>query len=93
MVCIGTAVRIHRFRLAVVIADRLPWQKGRAGIAHYTDVPVIGAVSHNPEMAITERHLGLIPSNEQQQAEKQINRIAQLINEQVDLDALINIAC
>ena len=66
--------------------------KLRDVIAHYTDVPVIGAVSHNPEMAITERHLGLIPSNEQQQAEEQIQRIASIINEQVDLDKLISIA-
>ena len=56
--------------------------KLRAVIEHYTDVPVIGAVAHNPEMAITERHLGLIPSNEQKQAAQQINRIAELVNQQ-----------
>lgn len=67
-------------------------KKLRDVIAHYTDVPVLGAVSHNPEIAITERHLGLIPSNEQQEAENQITRIAELIGEQVDLDALIKIA-
>ncbi|MEJ2142525.1 MAG: hydrogenobyrinic acid a,c-diamide synthase (glutamine-hydrolyzing) [Gammaproteobacteria bacterium] len=66
--------------------------KLRDVIAHYTDVPVIGAVSHDPEIAITERHLGLIPSNEQQQAEAQINQIANIISDQVDLDALIAIA-
>lgn len=67
-------------------------KKLRDVIAHYTNVPVIGAVAHNPEMAITERHLGLIPSNEQKQADEQISHIANIISEQVDLDALLKIA-
>lgn len=67
-------------------------KKLRDVITHYTDIPVIGAVAHNPEIAITERHLGLIPSNEKQQAEEQIMRIADIISEQVDLDALLTIA-
>lgn len=67
-------------------------QKLRDVIAHYTNVPVIGAVAHNPEIAITERHLGLIPSNEQNQADEQIRQIANIVSEQVDLDALLEIA-
>jgi len=67
-------------------------QKLKAVIEHYTDVPVIGAVQHNPELEITERHLGLVPSNESSIAEQKIEQIRSQINDQVDINALINIA-
>lgn len=66
--------------------------KLRAVIEHYTDVPVIGAVQRNPALKIQERHLGLIPSNEAAQVEKQIEQMAHIIADQVDLDALQTIA-
>ena len=66
--------------------------KLRAVIEHYTHIPVVGAVYHNPELEIKERHLGLIPSNENQQANKKIAQIGKLIAEQVDLDTLEQIA-
>ena len=67
-------------------------EKLKAVIEHYTNVPVIGAVQHNPELEITERHLGLVPSNESQIAEQKIEQIRQHINEQVDIDTIIAIA-
>jgi cobyrinic acid a,c-diamide synthase len=66
--------------------------KLRAVIEHYTDVPVIGAVARDSDMEILERHLGLIPSNEQQDAAQQIVRIGRSIEAQVDLDMLLAIA-
>ncbi|VAW91148.1 Protein similar to cobyrinic acid a,c-diamide synthetase clustered with dissimilatory sulfite reductase [hydrothermal vent metagenome] len=67
-------------------------EKLKAVIEHYTDVPVIGAVQHNPELEITERHLGLVPSNESQLAENKIEQIRQHVSNQVDIDAIIDIA-
>lgn len=58
----------------------------------YTDIPVLGAVHKHPEMQIEERHLGLMPSNEQQQAHQQIQKIAHLVEQQVDLQQLIHIS-
>ncbi len=66
--------------------------KLRAVIEHYTDAVVVGAVSRNSDLEITERHLGLIPSNENQHADSYIETISQLIKDQVDLDALRKIA-
>lgn len=66
--------------------------KLRAVIEHYTDVRVVGAVSHNTDMEILERHLGLTPSNEQDDAAAQIETIGRSIAAQVDLDSLIAIA-
>jgi cobyrinic acid a,c-diamide synthase len=66
--------------------------KLRQVIQYYTDVPVIGAVHRNTSIAIDERHLGLIPSNESNQATELIGRLGEQISEQVDLEAVIQIA-
>ncbi len=66
--------------------------KLRAVIEHYTDVPVLGAVARNGDMEILERHLGLVPSNEQGDADRQIERIGTSIGEQVDLSRLTELA-
>lgn len=57
-------------------------------IEHYTKLPVLGAIHKDERLEITERHLGLMPSNEAPQADAKINVIASLIAEQVDLDAV-----
>ncbi len=62
--------------------------KLRAVIEHYTDVPVLGAVLHDPVLEIKERHLGLIPSNESAAAARQIGYIADAVADQVDLQRL-----
>ncbi len=67
-------------------------QKLQSVIEHYTDVPIIGAVKYNSALQITERHLGLIPSNENRAADAKIKTIANIIADQVDLDILQNIA-
>src|SRR4030067_1088548 len=67
-------------------------RKLRAVIEHYTDVPVIGAVHHDNNLAIIERHLGLPPSNEASEARTKIDVIAKSIAAQVDLDRLLAIA-
>lgn len=66
--------------------------KLRAVIEHYTDVQVVGAVQKDEELVITERHLGLVPSNELAGGQAHIERMAQLIREQVDLAALRRLA-
>jgi len=66
--------------------------KLRAVIEHYTSVPVLGAVAGNPELKIRERHLGLIPSNEQGGADRQIEHIGSTVAGQVDLDTLVGLA-
>ena len=86
----------RKIRIAGVILNQLGGPrheaKLRAVIAHYTDVPVVGAIQHDERMAITERHLGLIPSNEAQAAGARINDIAACIAAQVDLDRLLTLA-
>ena len=66
--------------------------KLRAVIEHYTHVEVIGAVQHDASLQITERHLGLIPANEQHAAQQKMQQVGARIAEQVDLDRLLAIA-
>jgi cobyrinic acid a,c-diamide synthase len=66
--------------------------KLRAVIEHYTDVEVIGAVQHDATMQIAERHLGLVPANEQQAALASIKLVAERVAAQVDLERLLAIA-
>jgi len=83
-------------RIAGVILNNLGGSrhesKLRAVIEHYTDVEVIGAVQHDASMQIAERHLGLVPANEQQAARARIQHVAERVAAQVDLDRLRAIA-
>ncbi|OGA70107.1 MAG: cobyrinic acid a,c-diamide synthase [Betaproteobacteria bacterium RIFCSPLOWO2_12_FULL_65_14] len=86
----------RNIRIAGVILNQLGGSrheaKLRAVIQHYTGVPVLGAVQHDERIAIVERHLGLVPSNEAQGARSRIDEIAAHIAAQVDLDQLLAIA-
>jgi cobyrinic acid a,c-diamide synthase len=66
--------------------------KLRAVVERYTDIPVLGAVQRDKELLITERHLGLIPSNEVGEANSVIDKISQKIANQVDIDRILDIA-
>lgn len=64
----------------------------RRFVEHDTDLPVLGVLERDPEMAIAERHLGLMPSNEADGAEAWIERIRARVATQVDLAGLLTIA-
>jgi cobyrinic acid a,c-diamide synthase len=83
-------------RIAGVILNKLGGKrhesKLRAIIEHYTDVPVIGAIQTDPRLQLVERHLGLMPANETQAAQRCIGEIAAAVAEQVDLDRLLAVS-
>jgi cobyrinic acid a,c-diamide synthase len=83
-------------RIAGVILNNLGGSrhesKLRAVIEHYTDVEVIGAVQHDASLQIAERHLGLVPANEQDAARVRIQHVGERVAAQVDLDRLLAIA-
>lgn len=80
----------RRIRIGGVILNRLGGSrheaKLRAVIEHYTDVPVLGAIAEDTDLAVAERHLGLMPSNEHADAARQIALIGERIAAQVNLD-------
>ena len=83
-------------RIAGVILNNLGGSrhesKLRAVIEHYTEVEVIGAVQHDASMQIAERHLGLVPANEQDAARARIRHVGERVAAQVDLDRLLAIS-
>ena len=85
-----------KVRIAGVILNKVGGarheSKLRAVIEHYTDIPVIGAVRRDSRLKLVERHLGLMPSNEDNAADERISCIRTAVAEQVDLDAIRSIA-
>ena len=63
--------------------------KLRAVIEHYTDVPVLGALPRDDALVIDERHLGLVPANEAEEADARIAHLAACIEARVDVGALL----
>jgi cobyrinic acid a,c-diamide synthase len=55
-------------------------------------IPVVGAVYRNPEMALPERHLGLVQASEHLALESFIDRLADTMEKSLDLDAVIALA-
>jgi cobyrinic acid a,c-diamide synthase len=80
-------------RFAGVILNNLGGSRHEAKlrmvIEHYTDVPVLGAIHHDPRLSIVERHLGLMPSNESDDVPRRIADLGAAVSRQVDLDALL----
>ncbi len=80
-------------RFAGVILNNLGGSRHEAKlrmvVEHYTDVPVLGAIQHDPALSIVERHLGLMPSNESDDAPRRIAALGAAVARQVDLDLLL----
>ncbi|HEX9803220.1 MAG TPA: cobyrinate a,c-diamide synthase [Gammaproteobacteria bacterium] len=82
--------------IAGVILNRVAGKRHEArlreAIAHYSDIPVLGAIHRDERLAIDERHLGLIPSNEAAEVDAKLAEIADIIAAQLDLEGLQRIA-
>lgn len=85
-----------RIKIAGVILNQLGGarheSKLRAVIEHYTDVLVLGAVGCDPLLGVQERHLGLMPNHELDDARQRVRVIGERIAAQVDLPRLLQVA-
>lgn len=83
-------------RIGGVILNRLGGSrheaKLRAVIEHYTDVPVLGAVQNDPRLELVERHLGLMPDREIDDAQARVRAMGDVIAAQVDLPRILALA-
>jgi cobyrinic acid a,c-diamide synthase len=64
----------------------------RRAIEYYTDLPILGAIPRDAGLAIEERHLGLIPSNEAMAVEATVESIREAIAQSVDIAQVLSIA-
>jgi cobyrinic acid a,c-diamide synthase len=61
-------------------------------IEAYCDVPLLGALPKTKDIEIPDRHLGLIPATEQEALHSRVDRLGKLIEDNVDIDAILQIA-
>jgi cobyrinic acid a,c-diamide synthase len=66
--------------------------KLRAALERYTDVEVLGAIGRDRALEIPERHLGLIPANEDSSADAMITRLSDAVSNGIDINRLIELA-
>ena len=80
-------VRIAGVVLNQVASDRHDSQARDGIVAH--DIAVLGSVRRNPDMALPERHLGLVQAREHAALEAFIERLAGIVETSLDLEAIL----
>ncbi len=82
--------------IAGVILNRVagPRQEAiiRDSINRYCGIPVVGSISKLKNIYFPERHMGLVPHQERVHAEKAIDWAASIVEENLDLDYIWNVA-
>ncbi|AIS59580.1 Cobyrinic acid A,C-diamide synthase [Listeria ivanovii subsp. londoniensis] len=83
-------------QLAGVIVNRVASESHfsliKGAIERYTDVPVLGYLPKNSEVALPERHLGLVPQEEMDELEAKWALLGDLIETHVDMERLLQIS-
>ncbi|MCW2995294.1 MAG: hypothetical protein JWQ18_2789 [Conexibacter sp.] len=92
----GFATFDPELRLGGVVLNRVAsdWHEEllRAAIAS-TEIPVLGVLRRNPELAVPERHLGLVPAVEREaHARRTLDALAETVRAGIDLDAVVALA-
>ncbi len=94
-VACGFAVFDSAVRMAGVVLNKLGSDRHRtlAGDAIETiGLPILGAVMRDSALVLPERHLGLVQANEHADLDKHIDRLADAMERQLNLDAIISLA-
>lgn len=63
-----------------------------AAARHCPDLAILGSLPGHPELALPERHLGLIPASENAAAAAVVERAAAAVEAELDLDRLTRLA-
>lgn len=81
--------------LAGVILNRLGSDTHRMMIEEALkkmDVPVFGAIKRNDAMTMPERHLGLVPVEENARERETVEEIGRVVGASVDIDRIVDLA-
>jgi cobyrinic acid a,c-diamide synthase len=94
-VALGLAQFRQGVRLGGVILNRIASPRHadlvRAGFAG-TGLPILGTLPRQAEIAMPERHLGLVQAGETAALDEKLDAMAQLASEHIDLDAIVRVA-
>jgi cobyrinic acid a,c-diamide synthase len=61
-------------------------------VEHHCGIPVLGAIPRDDRLVIRERHLGIVPLQEQAEAVTMIDRIGAVLRQYADIDRILEIA-
>jgi cobyrinic acid a,c-diamide synthase len=67
------------------------FKKAKESVEKLANVPVIGGIPRNEEIAVEERHLGWVPALEMEKINRNIELWGNIAEEYIDLDALKDI--
>ncbi|MGX7038586.1 cobyrinate a,c-diamide synthase [Vagococcus fessus] len=74
------------------LASENHYQLVKQSIEKYTDVPVLGYLGKNAMLSLPSRQLGLVPQNEIEGLEKEIELLGEKVRKTIDLDKLLEIS-
>jgi cobyrinic acid a,c-diamide synthase len=92
---LGYAHYDSRLRMAGVILNNVGSERHRRlvedGMRH-VGLPVLGAIARDPTITLPERHLGLVQAGETAGLEQRLERLADIAEASLDLDAIVALA-
>ena len=66
--------------------------KLRNAVEKYCKIPVVGSIPRDANLHIAERHLGLIPSRESDEADQSVKRIGEKLESYLDVEQILSIS-
>jgi cobyrinic acid a,c-diamide synthase len=88
----GFATHDANVQIAGVILNRVASERHRVLVTDAIEaigIPVLGAVPREAELALPERHLGLVQAGEHADLDRLINRLVAVAQSHIDLNALL----
>ncbi|WP_331279586.1 cobyrinate a,c-diamide synthase [Nocardioides sp. URHA0020] len=79
-------------QVAGVILNQAGSPRQAREVADSIELPVLGIIGRDPDLAVPSRHLGLVPAAERDEARHALDTLAERIATLVDLDAVLAIA-
>jgi cobyrinic acid a,c-diamide synthase len=79
-------------QVAGVVLNQAGSPRHAREVADSIDLPVLGTIGRDPDLAVPSRHLGLVPAAERDEARHALDALADRIAELVDLDAVLALA-
>ena len=94
-VVLGFKALDPEIRIEGVILNKVKGQrhylKAKESVEKLAKVPVVGGIPRNEEIAVEERHLGLVPALEKEKINRNIDLWGKIAEEYIDLDMLKDI--
>jgi cobyrinic acid a,c-diamide synthase len=74
-----------------LVKNRKHYLKTKEAVEKLAGTPVIGGIPRDDAIRVEQRHLGLVPAVERENIKRNIEEWGRVMEENIDLDALVNI--